>query len=142
MVIRRSAEADMDRPVSHVTDTCADSGRAGRGGRGGGGILNSPARTRLRLHWAPGIPRALYFQRARDSGKPRAKARGENEYVCLRRVGKAAGARECAREVRVPTIPRKRWARREMRLCPPDGCGAREPRHEACDESLTAPARS
>src|SRR5450755_3607282 len=32
MVIRRSAEADMDRPVSHVTDTCADSGRAGRGG--------------------------------------------------------------------------------------------------------------
>jgi hypothetical protein len=28
--------------------------------------LSTPARTRLRVHWAPGIPRALCFHRAKD----------------------------------------------------------------------------
>jgi hypothetical protein len=30
------------------------------------------ARTRLRVHWAPGIPHALCFQGRQISGKPRA----------------------------------------------------------------------
>ena len=45
------------------------------------------ARTRLRVHWAPGIPRALCLMRARDfwqtSGR-NARAENENARVCLR----------------------------------------------------------
>jgi hypothetical protein len=35
--------------------------------------LTTPARIRLRVHWAPGIPRALCFKRAKVSGKARAQ---------------------------------------------------------------------
>src|SRR3954453_8224208 len=48
-------------------------------------------------------------------------AYARNDGVCSYRVGKAAGARERAGKVRVPIIPGKRWARREMRLAPPYG---------------------
>src|SRR5712692_5658007 len=55
------------------------------------------ARTRLRVHWAPGIPRALCDLRAVISGTTRAQRVARSR---MRRVGKAAGARECARRLR------------------------------------------
>jgi hypothetical protein len=74
------------------------------------------AHTRLRVHWAPGIPRALCFARARDFRQDSGAMRGENENVRLRSVAKRP-ERANARAGCVPTIPHKRWARREMRLC-------------------------
>jgi hypothetical protein len=59
-----------------------------------------PAHTGLRVHWAPGITRALCFQGERISGIARAQSRGEHEDACWLRVGKAAGARECTRRLR------------------------------------------
>src|SRR5207247_1096951 len=34
--------------------------------------FTTPARTRLRVHWAPGIPRALFHEGRKSSGKTRA----------------------------------------------------------------------
>jgi hypothetical protein len=45
-------------------------------------VQHQYAHTRLRVHWAPGIPRAL-VSRAEISGKARAKARRENENVSV-----------------------------------------------------------
>ena len=41
------------------------------------------AHTRLRVHWAPGNPRALFNEGERFSSKPRAKARRENANACV-----------------------------------------------------------
>src|ERR1700680_3438529 len=45
-----------------------------------------PARTRLRVHWAPGIPRALCFQRAKDFWHSSGATRGETMNACLRNL--------------------------------------------------------
>src|SRR6185369_9030106 len=55
-------------------------------------FLSAP---RLRARWAPGIPCALCNRRAKNSGKPRAKSRGENEKPCL----DAAGCLKCESEL-------------------------------------------
>src|SRR6476620_11385989 len=47
-------------------------------------FLSAP---RLRVHRAPGIPCALCNRRAGNSGKPRAKSRGENKKPCLDTAG-------------------------------------------------------
>jgi hypothetical protein len=67
------------------------------------------------VHWAPGIPRALCLQRAKgfrqNSGAPR-------ERGCVHASGGQSGRGARMRGAGcVPTIPRKRWARRKVRLC-------------------------
>ena len=65
----------------------------------------------LRVHWAPGIPHALCFQGERLPDIARVQYVGRERGCACARVGKADGARVGG----VLTIPRKRWARREMR---------------------------
>jgi len=71
---------------------------------------NYPARTRLRVHWAPGIPRALYLKKGDNVWKTLGRPTPRSANACLewRRAtphsqlsSSATGSRECAPDDRL-----------------------------------------